>query len=113
MPPRAGKEHARPTQPVISDEEPRVSTIGTTSATELSAPSTSRTHVAHQDVAGSTSTQPSGAYDQSGFTTGSSPELISGIYQDVLVDCNSLVERYRKGEISKAAVYVDIQSKLF
>jgi hypothetical protein len=30
----------------------------------------------------------------------------------VLVDCDSLVKKYRKGEISKAAVYVDIQSKL-
>jgi hypothetical protein len=36
----------------------------------------------------------------------------SGAYQDVLIDCNALIERYRKGEVSKASVYVDIQSKL-
>ena len=31
---------------------------------------------------------------------------------NILVECNTLVEQYRKGEISKATVYVDIQSKL-
>ena len=32
--------------------------------------------------------------------------------EEVLVECNALVEGYRKGEVSKATVYVEIQSKL-
>jgi hypothetical protein len=50
--------------------------------------------------------------DSSDFSTGTSPVSNPGIYQDVLVECNGLVEEYRKGKIPKASVYVEIQSKL-
>ena len=36
----------------------------------------------------------------------------SAVFQEVLVDCNSLVEAYWKEEILKATVYIEIQSKL-
>ena len=45
-------------------------------------------------------------------SAGTAPPPNQGVYQDVLVQCNALVEEYRKGQVSKASVYVDIQSKL-
>ena len=36
----------------------------------------------------------------------------SELYREVHVECNSIVKSYRKGEISKASVYVKIQSNL-
>ena len=41
-----------------------------------------------------------------------SPSPESAIYQEVLVECNSLIENYRKGKVSKPAVYLGIQAKL-
>ena len=41
-----------------------------------------------------------------------STEPISEVYQNVLVSCNTLVKGYRKGEISKASVYSEIQTRL-
>jgi hypothetical protein len=100
---RGGKErehHARRSQPVVPDERPTASG------------SADRDNVTVPDVSGSSITQPTGPDDQSRDSAGTPSESGSGSYQNVLVDCNSLVEGYRKGEISKAAVYVDIQSKL-
>ena len=57
-------------------------------------------------------TQPVEADEQPTDFTGTPTESNSGNYQDILVGCNSLVEQYRKGEIAKATVYVEIQSKL-
>ena len=68
--------------------------------------------VADDTIIQSTSTQPSDPDQQSGISAGSSTESNSRVYQDVLVECNSLIEGYRKGEISKASVYVEIHSKL-
>ena len=91
--------NARQTQPPIADNGP------------IASSSTSR-DVTGEHAARSSATQPSDQDEQSGFSAGSVPESNSGVYQDVLIDCNTLVERYRKGEISKATVYVEIQSKL-
>ena len=68
----------------------------------------------HLDVAGSSTsiTQPTHADDASDFSSGITPSSNSGIYQDVLVECNALIEEYRKGKVSKATAYVEIQSKL-
>jgi putative sterol carrier protein len=57
-------------------------------------------------------TQPTIPDNLSEGSAGAPPPPNQGVYQDVLVQCNALVERYRKGEVSKATVYVDIQSKL-
>ena len=100
---RGGKEHARAPEPIVPDEEPRASG------------STTRENATQQAVSGSSSTQPTipDVSGQSGPTTGSpSGSAGTGIFQDVLVDCNTLVESYRKGEVSKATAYIDIQSKL-
>ena len=108
---RGGKEHARTAQPVVTDERPRAA--GPTD--ESAGPSVFREVPSRSDVTGQPSgTQPSDTQptDPDGQSAGSSAESNSGIYQDVLVECNSLVERYRKGEISKASVYVEIQSEL-
>ena len=59
-------------------------------------------------------TQPSSSNVQS--ESSQAPRITPGsnteAYQDILVKCSTLVERYRKGELSKAAVYIDIQSEL-
>ena len=102
---RAGKEHGRRTQSIIPNEEPQAP--GTVPSGSAAEPSTSA-NVAVENLSESSNTQPTGQDDQSGTPVGP----YSGRYQDVLVDCSSLVERYRKGEVSKASVYVDIQSKL-
>lgn len=66
------------------------------------------------DVASTSNTQrtiPDDGSD-SNFSPGVTPASNSGVYQDVLVECNALIEEYRKGKVSKATVYVEIQSKL-
>ena len=103
---RSGKEHAaRPTLPPVQNEGPTASGSGVRDDTA---------DVAQQIVSASSDTQPTGpnSSDPAGPSTGTHSESGSGVYQDVLVNCNALVEGYRKGEISKAAVYVEIQSKL-
>ena len=106
---RGGKEHARPSQPVISDEGPRAS--GSGHAATTSGPSSSA-NIAQPDVSQSSNTQITGPDEQSATSAGTPSGSSARSHQDVLIDCNSLVERYRKGEISKASAYVDIQSKL-
>ena len=115
---RGGKEHARPSQPVISDEGPRASgsghaatTSGSSSSATTSGPSSSA-NIAQPDVSQSSNTQITGPDEQSATSAGTFSGSSARSHQDVLIDCNSLVERYRKGEISKASAYVDIQSKL-
>jgi hypothetical protein len=109
MPVRGGKEHAKQTQPTVSDEYTRAS--GSTPATVSSGPS-GTADIAPENVAGTSNSQSPAEDVQSAFPARAPSESNSGIYQDVLVECNNLVGRYRKGEISKAAVYVDIQSRL-
>jgi len=108
---RSGKEHAKQTQPIVSNEGPRG-----TGVPSISGPSSSRFEnlTALPDVSTSSNTEPTGPDGQSGLSGESSvdSESNSRIYQEVLVDCNSLVDKYRKGEVSKATVYVEIQSKL-
>ena len=104
---RSRKEHARQSQaaqPPVEDEE---RTASGSAIRDIPA-------AAQQIISESSDTQPTGpdASGPSGPTTGSSSGSESGVYRDVLVDCNSLVEGYRKGEITKAAVYIEIQSKL-
>jgi hypothetical protein len=103
---RGGRD-ARQTQPVIQDEGPRASGSGSGAAqSPIAGPSSSR-HDAQP-----TDTQPVDADEQPTETTGTPNESNSEVYHGVLVGCNSLVEQYRKGEISKPTVYVEIQSKL-
>ena len=64
------------------------------------------------ELAGTSLTQPTIPDDWSEGSAGAPPPPNQGVYQDVLVQCNTLVERYRKGEASKASVYANIQSKL-
>src|ERR1700678_2150999 len=45
-------------------------------------------------------------------TPRSSPIPQSTVYQNVLVNCNALVEEYRKGKMSKPTVYSKIRAKL-
>ena len=96
---RGGKEHARQTRSSVPDDEPRGSG--------------SETNITPTDVSESNA-QPSGSNVQSGPSqaSGVTPESNRGLYQDILIDCNSIVEKYRKGETSKASAYIDIQSKL-
>ena len=103
---RSGKEHAaRPTLSPVQNEGPTASGSGVRDDTA---------NAAQQIVSGSFDIQPTrpNTSDPAGPSMGTHSESGSGVYQDVLVDCNALVEGYRKGEISKAAVYVKIQLKL-
>jgi hypothetical protein len=94
-------------QPAITDERPGNSGTGDP------APRAGARN-AQSDVAGTSFTQPTIQDDSSegSQAAGVAPPPNQGVYQDVLVQCNALVEEYRKGEVSKASVYVDIQSKL-
>jgi hypothetical protein len=99
---RPGKEHAKPSQLAVQTDEPRASESGT------------RDDATQQVISGSSDTQPSypGGQTRSQSTPGTPTESHSGFRKDVLVSCNTIVEQYRKGEISKPAAYVEIQSKL-
>jgi hypothetical protein len=99
---RPGKEHGRPTQPAVQVNEPRASGSG------------SRDDSSQQVVSVSSETQPSfpDGNTRSQSTPGTPVESHSGVYKDVLIGCNGVVEQYRKGEISKPDAYVEIQSKL-
>jgi hypothetical protein len=102
---RGGKEHARQSQPTVSDEGPRDSTSAAllaTTSTPLAGTSGISNITAEPDI-----TQPTDSNEQS-----ETSESNRGIFQEVLVDCNNLVAQYRKGEVSKATVYVEIQEKL-
>jgi hypothetical protein len=96
---RGGKEHARQTRSAVPDDEPRAS--GSNPAT-------------HPDVSGGSNTQPSSSNLQSDSSQPARTPADSdtGVYQDILVECDTLVQKYRKGEISKATAYIDIQAKL-
>ena len=112
---RGGKEHARQAQPTVSDEGPRASTSGLVTST--SRPSISgivppESNLGDEGVTLPSTTQPTDPDGRSGVSGGSASQAESAVFQEVLVDCNSLVEAYRKGEISKATVYIEIQSKL-
>lgn len=58
------------------------------------------------------SDQPSDPDGQSRDTARSTSQSDAGVYQDVLVNCNTLIKAYHKGEITKPSVYVEIQLKL-
>jgi hypothetical protein len=98
---RGGKNVSQ-AQAITPDEGSRASGSGTHSNDTRAEPAIS----AQQDISGS-STQPT-VPDESNSTPSSNPEF----YRDILVECNSLVEAYRRGEVPKATVYVEIQSKL-
>jgi hypothetical protein len=86
------KEHARQPQLAVSDERP--ADLGSMSAVP---PTTGNVNVVLPDFSDSSNTQPTGPNDQSGFSAETPTESSSGSYQEVLVDCDSLVGRYRKG----------------
>jgi hypothetical protein len=99
---RPGKEHARASQFENPDIEPRASGSGI------------RDVATQQVISEVSNTQPSNSDERTGsHSTPRTPtESHSGIYKDVLVNCNTIIEQYRKGEISKPSAYVEIQSKL-
>ena len=112
---RSGKEHARQAQPTVSEGGPRASTSGPVAST--SGPSNSgiippEQNIGNKGVTLPSTTQPTDPDAQSGVSGGSMSQTESGVFHEVLVDCNSLVEAYHKGEILKATVYIEIQSKL-
>ena len=90
-------------QAAVPDEEPRASGSGTHKDPDPPI---------RQDNSGSSITQPTVPDERSISSTGNASSSNSGLYQNVLTECNSLVEQYRKGETPKATVYVEIQSKL-
>ena len=110
---RSGKENADRPQFIIPDEGARASG---SKSTDTSGPSQPRENTSRTDVYDPSNTQssaqPSDQDQQSGNSAGSPVEPVSDLYRGVLVDCNALVERYRKGEVSKAYVYVEIQANL-
>ena len=62
---------------------------------------------------GTSYTQPTIPDNLSDESSRTAPPASQGFYQDILLQCDNLVQGYRKGEKSKASVYVNIQSKLF
>ena len=109
---RGGKEHAHQTQrpqPIVSDESPRAS--GSSQIPSITVPPV-RANIPEPDISDSSNTQPTRQDVESGLPAETPSESNTGGFQDVLFDCNSLVEEYRKGEVSKVSVYVDIQSRL-
>ena len=112
---RSGKEHASQPHFTIPDEGSRAS--GSKSAATSSGLSSSREDALRTDISDRSNTQlsntqPTEQDPPTGASAGSPTESNSELYREVLVECNSLVERYRKGEVSKAFVYVEIQSNL-
>src|ERR1700678_202532 len=101
---RGGKNVSQ-AQPLISDEGPRASGSGIHASNQQD--------ITPADNTGSRSsnTQPSGPDEQSDFITGSASSSNAGLYQNVLIECNALVEEYRKGEIPKSTVYVETSGK--
>ena len=86
--------------------------MAATSVASTSGTIPSESNIREGTAAQPSTTQPSDLDGQSGFTPRSSSESDPGVYHDILVECNSLVKAYRKGDISKARVYVEIQGKL-
>ena len=108
-----GKDHARTAQPAIPVEGPRASGSGAAHIEPVAESSTARDKAASTSaVAQSTTTQPTDPDVQSSNSARTPSESVTGAYHDILVECNAIVEAYRKGEISKLAAYVEIQFKL-
>ena len=101
-----GGKNVPQTQAAVPNEGPTASGSGTTAADE------GFTLVDEPNVSGSAVTQPTISDRQSHLSSTTPSSSNSGTYQNVLVKCNNLIEEYRKGEISKATAYVEIQSKL-
>jgi hypothetical protein len=100
---RAGKEHARATQSAVPAGEPQASG------------SNPRDNTSQQAISGSSETQLTSQDEHGGISSdapGTPVDSNPGNYQDILISCNSIVEGYRKGEISKSSAYFEIQSKL-
>ena len=108
-----GKDHARTTQPAIPVEGPRASGSGSAAVEPIVESSSAKDKGAAvpSAAAQSTTTQPTDQ-DESSNSARTPSESVTGAYHDILVECNAIVEAYRKGEISKAAAYVEIQFKL-
>lgn len=106
---RGGKEHANQAQSPVPDIPPKAPESAPVTSSSRTEGITLGSDIRDESVIQSSNTQPSDRDEQS---TGSTSEQHSGVYRDVLVSCNSLVEAYRKGEVSKAEVYGEIQAKL-
>ena len=92
----------RPEVEAVQPEEPR----NTGHASQAAV------HGSQSDNPGTSVTQPTIPDDLSDGSARTALPPNQGVYQDVLIQCDALIEGYRKGEKSKASVYADIQSKL-
>ena len=110
---RGGKNVAQ-VQAAIPDEElePRASGSGSHPTNTGTESTGQHSTTAQPDIAGSSFTQPTPTDEQSDLSSRAATSSNSGFYQDILVECNTLVEEYRKGETPKSTVYTEIQSKL-
>ena len=100
------------------DESRVIGTAGGQPNVQLGAPGNAESSSRGADhgspeAGGTTLTQLTVEDNPSERSARTAPPANQGFYQDILLQCNDLVEGYRKGEKSKASVYVDIQSKLF
>ena len=101
-----GGKNASQVQPPVPDEGPRASGSGIHTSEQLDPASADNTE------SRSSNTQPTGPDEQSNLSARTSSSSNAELYQNVLVECNALVEEYRKGETPKFTVYVEIQSRL-
>jgi hypothetical protein len=106
---RGGKNVSQ-AQAAAPDERPRASGSGSHSTDTGAGPANQTSD--QPDISGSSVTQPTVPDEQSDLSSSATTSSNSELYQNVLVECNALVEGHRKGEIPKAAVYVEIHSKL-
>ena len=112
---QGGKEHASQPQFIVLDEGSRASRSKSTATSTGLSSSRENTPWADGSECSTTQLSVSQPTDQdppSRSSVESPSESTSELYWEVLAKCNSLIKRYCKGQISKASVYVEIQSNL-
>src|SRR5271155_613998 len=105
---RAGKNVQRVTRSSANDSSNPAVPDGHGASESATQPSTS----AAQPSTSNIEPEPKTTNAIPGPSVRASPIPQSAVYQDVLVECNALVEEYRKGKMSKPTVYSKIRAKL-
>jgi len=105
---RAGKNVQRVTRSSANDSSNPAVPDGHGASESATQPSTS----AAQPSTSNIEPEPETTNAVPGPSVRASPIPQSAVYQDVLVECNALVEEYRKGKMSKPTVYSKIRAKL-
>src|SRR6202522_171948 len=105
---RAGKNVQRVTRSSANDSSNPAVPDGHGASESATQPSTS----AAQPSTSNIEPEPETTNAVPGPSVRASPISQSAVYQNVLVDCNALVEEYRKGKMSKPTVYSKIRAKL-